>query len=150
MPSMALIVKIVRVVLEYGMLFWLLWFVLHLSRRMFTNVRREIKQQKPPVVTHHEAVLTVEKAGEKELIGRRFAFNDQISIGRGSDNDIVIPERYVSHHHTVIFRRGSQYVIEDLGSMNHTYLNEQILKGSAYLKQGDVIRVGFVTLKFER
>ena len=41
-------------------------------------------------------------------------------------------------------------MIEDLGSVNHTYVNGQVLQGKAYLKPGDMIRIGMVTLKFER
>jgi len=37
-----------------------------------------------------------------------------------------------------------------LGSVNHTYVNGQPLEGRAYLKPGDEIRVGMVTLRFER
>ena len=62
----------------------------------------------------------------------------------------MIPESFVSHHHAVLYPHGSQYVVEDLGSTNHTYLNDQVLEGKAYIKAGDVIRIGMVTLQFER
>ena len=75
---------------------------------------------------------------------------DVLMVGRGRDNHIVIPEGYVSHHHAQIYRHGNQYVIEDLGSINHTYVNGQILEGRAYLRPGDKIRIGLVTLRFER
>jgi len=42
------------------------------------------------------------------------------------------------------------YVIEDLNSVNHTYLNDQILTKKAYLQSGDIIKIGLVTFKFER
>ena len=51
---------------------------------------------------------------------------------------------------TVVFLRNNLYVIEDLGSRNHTYVNDRQLNGKAYLKAGDLIRIGFLTLKFER
>ena len=89
-------------------------------------------------------------ASEEELQGRRFAFQEEITIGRGAENDIRIPENFVSHRHATIFLHGAQYVIEDLGSVNHTYVNGQPLEGRAYLKPGDEIRVGMVTLRFER
>lgn len=137
-------------VLEYGMLLWILWFAVKLTRRMFGEVRRETLRQRPPETSLHEAVLTVMDAGEEALQGHRFAFREQISVGRGEDNDIVIPEGYVSHHHAVIYQHGSQYVIEDLGSVNHTYVNDQILEGRAYIKPGDIVRIGMVTMRFER
>ena len=90
------------------------------------------------------------EASEESLNGRRFAFSEQITLGRGEDNDIVIPEGFVSHHHAVIYPHGSQYVIEDLGSVNHTYVNDQKMEGRAYIKPGDIVRIGMVTLRFER
>jgi pSer/pThr/pTyr-binding forkhead associated (FHA) protein len=113
-------------------------------------VKQEMKKQKRPVVKASEAVLTVLEANEESLSGRRFAFRDEITIGRGAENDVIIPENFVSHRHATIFLHGAQYVIEDLGSVNHTYVNGQMLEGKAYLKPNDEIRIGMVTLKFER
>ena len=150
MPAMAMILKGVRVVLEYGMLLWLLWFATKLTRRMFMEIRKESRQQRRPETSQNEAVLSVLEAEEENLAGRRFAFQEQIAIGRGEDNDIVIPEGFVSHHHAVIYQHGNQYVVEDLGSMNHTYVNDQVLEGRAYIKPGDIVRIGMVALRFER
>ena len=150
MPTMAVILKGVRVLLEYGMLLWLLWFALKLSKRLFREVRKESIRQRRPETSQNEAVVSVVDANEENLVGRRFAFSEQISIGRGDDNDIMIPEGFVSHHHAVIYQHGSQYVIEDLGSVNHTYVNDQVLQGRAYIKSGDIVRIGMVALRFER
>lgn len=147
-----MLLKVLRVVLEYGMLIWLLMFVVRIARWIFRDVKQEFAQQKPPEVQNHEAVLAIlsSEAGEEELVKKRFAFSEQITLGRGEDNDVVIPESFVSHHHAVLFKRGSQYVIEDLGSRNHTYVNDQLLTGKAYIKPGDLIRIGLVTMRFER
>lgn len=150
MPTMAIVLKAVRVVLEYGMLLWLLWFAVRLMKRMFVDMRRESAGLKHPETRQNEAVLSVVDAEEANLSGRRFAFDEQITVGRGEDNDVMIPESFVSHHHAVIYRHGSQYVVEDLGSRNHTYVNDQILEGRAYIKPGDLVRIGMVTLRFER
>lgn len=150
MQGAAMAIKVVRVVLEYGMLLWLIYFTVSLSRRMFGEVKQEMKQQRKPAVKQNEALLTVVEASEEDLQGRRFAFQEEITIGRGAENDVRIPENFVSHRHATIFLHGAQYVIEDLGSVNHTYVNGQPLEGRAYLKPGDEIRVGMVTLRFER
>ena len=62
----------------------------------------------------------------------------------------MVPDAYVSHHHAQITARGNQYVLEDLGSRNHTYVNGAEIDGRTYLTPGDIIRIGFVSLKFER
>ncbi|WP_303841479.1 FHA domain-containing protein [Selenomonas ruminantium] len=150
MQGAAMAIKVARVALEYGMLLWLIYFTTSLSRRMFKEVKQELKHQHKPMVKQNEAILTVVEAGEEELKGRRFAFREEITIGRGEENDIIIPENFVSHRHATIFLHGAQYILEDLGSVNHTYINGQVLEGRSYLKPGDEIRIGMAVLKFER
>lgn len=150
MPATAMLIKIARVLLEYGMLFWLLWFSLKLSKNIFKEIRRENIRQRAPETSQNEAVLSVIAAEEESLQGRRYAFVQQITIGRGEENDIVIPENFVSHHHAVIYQHGNQYVIEDLGSVNHTYVNGNALSGKLYIKPGDEVQIGMVVLRFER
>lgn len=145
-----MLIKIARVLLEYGMLFWLLWFSLKLSKNIFKEIRRENIRQRAPETSQNEAVLSVIAAEEESLQGRRYAFVQQITIGRGEENDIVIPENFVSHHHAVIYQHGNQYVIEDLGSVNHTYVNGNALSGKVYIKPGDEVQIGMVVLRFER
>ena len=150
MPATAMLIKIARVLLEYGMLFWLLWFSLKLSKNIFKEIRRENIRQRAPETSQNEAVLSVIAAEEESLQGRRYAFVQQITIGRGEENDIVIPENFVSHHHAFIYQHENQYVIEDLGSVNHTYVNGNALSGKAYIKPGDEVQIGMVVLRFER
>lgn len=152
MPDTSMLLKGLRVLLEYGMLIWLLMFLGKIARQLFGDVREELSRQKMPEVKSHEAVLSLlsDQEGEEGTVVRRFAFGEQITLGRGRDNDVVIPESFVSHHHAVLFKRGSQYVIEDLGSRNHTYVNGQLLTGKAYVRAGDIIKIGLVTMRFER
>ena len=142
MPSTAFFFKALSVVFQYGMLLVLLKVLYRLVRVVQSDVRREVKELRTVQAEAHEAVLTVVDARESSgLAGRRFAFSEEITIGRGEDNDIAIPDAFVSHHH---------YVVEDLGSRNHTYVNDEELDGSTYLTPGDVIRIGFVAFEFER
>ena len=117
---------------------------------MFEDAKALRQEIKPREILPDEAVLSVVEAGDETLLGKRFAFTQGLTIGRSADNDIRIPDSFVSHRHAVVRLVNNQYVIEDMGSMNHTYLNDAILQGKAYLKPGDLIRIGFVTLRFER
>ena len=96
------------------------------------------------------AAMAIKVARVALEYGMLLWLRDEITIGRGAENDVIIPENFVSHRHATIFLHGAQYVIEDLGSVNHTYVNGQMLEGKAYLKPNDEIRIGMVTLKFER
>lgn len=48
---------------------------------------------------------------------------NRVTIGRGSDMDIVIPEDDVSRRHAVLWREGGQTFVQDLGSSNGTYVD---------------------------
>ncbi len=75
---------------------------------------------------------------------------DEINIGRDVSNDFIINDVEVSRHHARLSRQGMQYVIEDLGSTNGTFVNGQRLAGPHVLRAGDVILLGEnVTLVFE-
>lgn len=145
-----MLLKLLRVALEYGMLFCLLFFFVKVYKDIFKEAKQELRKLSKKAVKASEAMLTVVEANEAELSGRRFAFSDKIRIGRGEDNDIVIPEGFVSHYHATIFAHGNQYVLEDLGSVNSTLLNDRALAGKAYIKNGDLVRIGMVTMRFER
>ncbi len=149
MPVTAYIVKGISVLLEYGILLFLLVFVARLSRLMFLDVRKQRKQISAARKAG-QAALIVLQAGNTRLQGRRFSFHKEITIGRGPDNDIVIPENFVSHHHLVIYQHQNMYVIKDLGSRNRALVNGAPLNQTAYLRNGDQIQVGMVLMKFER
>ena len=79
---------------------------------------------------------------EGELLGHRWTLtNDELLIGRGTDADIVLPERQVSRYHLKIHYRDGRYALEDLDSKNGTFLNGQQVKGTVPLQDGDEIQI---------
>lgn len=150
MPGSDFLLRVLSVVFQYGILLLLFRFIAHLAQAMFRDAKDLHEEMKPREILPGEAVLHVVEAGDESLSGKRFAFTEGITIGRSAENDICIPDSFVSHRHAVVHLVNNQYVIEDMGSMNHTYLNDTVLQGKAYLKPGDLIRIGFVTLRFER
>ena len=150
MPGSDLLLRVLSAAFQYGVLLLLFRFIARLAKAMFEDAKALRQEIKPREILPDEAVLSVVEAGDETLLGKRFAFTQGLTIGRSADNDIRIPDSFVSHRHAVVRLVNNQYVIEDMGSMNHTYLNDAILQGKAYLKPGDLIRIGFVTLRFER
>lgn len=79
-----------------------------------------------------------------------------ITIGRtSSGNDICLACSYVSKHHarievteSVIDPQGHDVYLEDLGSTNQTYVNEEPIT-RVRLEDGDVVRIGRNTFKFD-
>ena len=74
--------------------------------------------------------------------------DNEVTIGRLSENTVVLPHPQVSAHHARLVREGGTYRIFDLHSTNHVYLNAQ-LTTDALLKMGDEIRIGPYRLIFE-
>jgi predicted component of type VI protein secretion system len=64
-----------------------------------------------------------------------------ISIGRGPDNDLPIDNLAVSSHHAKIYREGDNLIVEDLNSLNGTFVNNQRIQ-KTNLKHGDKVLVG--------
>ncbi len=71
---------------------------------------------------------------------------NEIMIGRGIENDIIIENLAVSKLHARIVKQDGRHSIEDLNSTNGTYLNEEkIIKED--LKNNDNITIGKHTLE---
>jgi hypothetical protein len=87
-----------------------------------------------------EPRLLVENAPGHEP-GIAYDLADGVTLGRG-DVEIRLEDPFASSRHARISREGAVLVIEDLGSTNGTYLNEEPLSGPAPLHDGDRIRIG--------
>jgi len=74
---------------------------------------------------------------------------DPVIVGRANEATLSLPHPSVSRNHCRIWSEGEQFLIEDLGSTNKTYLNGQAVM-RAELRDGDQIGVGNHALKFFR
>ncbi len=87
-----------------------------------------------------EPKLLVERAPGHES-GMAYEISGGATLGRG-DVEIQLDDPFASSRHARITRQGHVLVIEDLGSTNGTYLNEEPLTGPQPLHVGDRIRIG--------
>jgi len=80
---------------------------------------------------------------EGELEGQRWIIDqDQVTIGRGSDCDVVLSKRQVSRYHAQIERDDGGYLLRDLRSKNGTCVNGQEVRDKPHrLKDGDEIQI---------
>ncbi len=70
-----------------------------------------------------------------------------ISIGRGPDSNVFLPDRAVSRRHAVLrCAEDGAWLVEDLGSASKTYLNNQAVH-RAKIKHGDQLRITDFTLE---
>ncbi|MCS7273454.1 MAG: FHA domain-containing protein [Fimbriimonadales bacterium] len=83
------------------------------------------------------------------LAGQRFTVPPAgLTIGRETDNALVIPDPTVSRHHARIAIENGTLVVYDLNSTNGTYVNEQRISRQP-LKAGDLVRFGNVRFRVE-
>lgn len=73
----------------------------------------------------------------------------RIRIGRHHEQDVVLDDPEVSRQHALLRRDGEQYVVEDLGTANGTFVNEEPVR-SFVLRPDDVIRIGGCSFHFCR
>ncbi len=72
-----------------------------------------------------------------------------IVFGRGDTAEIRLNDPFASSRHARMYEQGHILVIEDLGSTNGTYLNEELLDGPRPLHPGDRVRIGDSEFAFE-
>lgn len=74
----------------------------------------------------------------------------ETTIGRDTNNTVVINDAEVSRKHARILLQGESHVLEDLGSTNGTFVDGQRLMGPHALRDGDLILLGEnVSLRYE-
>lgn len=73
---------------------------------------------------------------------------DITHIGRGVENEIVIISNRASREHAIIRRDGRKIFLEDLGSTNGTFLNDERIMASIQLRDEDKISIGEIVFTF--
>ena len=74
--------------------------------------------------------------------GRAFPLGPEVTVGRAAGCQITLDDTYASQIHARVFQRDGQYLVEDLGSTNGTYLNRHKVAGPMLVRQGDRLQIG--------
>jgi pSer/pThr/pTyr-binding forkhead associated (FHA) protein len=82
------------------------------------------------------------EVGAKYLLG-----TDTTRVGRHPESDIFLDDITVSRRHAEFMRRGSGFVVKDVGSLNGTYVNRERID-EAELASGDEVQIGKFKLVF--
>jgi hypothetical protein len=163
MPAVVgVVVEPISVALQFGFLAVLYLFLLWVSRSALRDlirppVRPSVATLAPDVppdatglhpasraggtIDHSEPRLIVERA-PGHTPGMEYDVGDGAVLGRGDQAEIRLEDPFASSRHARLVPQGGILVIEDLGSTNGTYLNEELLSGPQPLHQGDRVRIG--------
>src|SRR4029077_14440505 len=102
---------------------------------------RSATQQFQPA---QQALLSTFATNAPEFVGELVSLDKQtLTIGRRTDNDVVVPEATVSGQHASFSWQAGTWVIEDLGSTNGTYVDHTYeRKKQVNLMHGGVAQLG--------
>ena len=92
--------------------------------------------------------LVVERAPGHEP-GMIYDLDADLVLGRGDRAEIRLEDPFASARHARVYEQGNIVVIEDLGSTNGTYLNEELLETARPLHPCDRVRIGDSEFAFE-
>jgi pSer/pThr/pTyr-binding forkhead associated (FHA) protein len=110
--------------------------------------QRPPRQPKPTRARNIPRFLVVT---EGALTGVSIDLTDQqITLGRANDATLVLNDDYASSRHARIFPQDGQWIVEDLGSTNGTYLDRQKVTRPMPVSVGMPIRIGKTVLELRR
>jgi hypothetical protein len=156
----------VAVALKFGFLAVLYLFLLWMARSALKDLRRGVDPA-PAAFADDATGMHVASAGlgdsraqgDPKLrvesaaglrAGSAYDLSDGALLGRGDQADIRLEDTFASSAHARLEPHGDVMVLEDLGSTNGTYLNDEPLRGPQPLHPGDRIRIGDSQFTFER
>ena len=155
----------VAVALKFGFLAVLYVFLLWMARSALKDLRRGAGAA-PAAFADDATGMHVASAGlggdfggEPKLrvdtaaglrAGSAYSLSEGAVLGRSDEADIRLEDTFASSQHARLELHGDVMVLEDLGSTNGTYLNEEPLRGPQPLHPGDRIRIGDSSFTFER
>jgi len=149
----------VSVALKFGFLAVLYLFLLWISRNALKDLKRTSATVAAPLASPDatgiysasrqgqvpeadmDPRLVVERA-PGHVPGMEYEVGEGAIMGRGDQAEIRLEDPFASSQHARLIRQGAVIVIEDMGSTNGTYLNEELLSGPQPLHPGDRVRIG--------
>jgi pSer/pThr/pTyr-binding forkhead associated (FHA) protein len=133
------------------------------SSAMSRRQARKQQRQAPPRVTQPAKPPRQQRARNPRsspqqllvtagaLAGTSLGLTDQqITIGRANDATLVLNDDYASTRHARLFPQDGQWIVEDLGSTNGTYLDRQKVTQPTPVPVGVPIRIGKTVLELRR
>jgi hypothetical protein len=154
----------VAVALKFGFIAVLYLFLLWVARSALRDLRGTGREVAGPeyddATAMHRAGSVLDTPGGMPRLrvdtapglrsGAVYDLSNGALLGRGDDADIVLEDSFSSTRHARLIPQGDTIVLEDLGSTNGTYLNEEPLSGPQPLHDGDRIKIGSSEFLFER
>ncbi len=138
-----LILRLLLIVLLYLFLMQVV-IAITLDLRKSAATSGDMENRALPVLGH---LVVVDSGPSSIQPGTSFNLEPQTSIGRGPTNTILLSDNFISGEHTRLWNRNGTWYVQDAGSTNGTYVNNQPARDPMPAKPGDIIQVGFIRFK---
>jgi pSer/pThr/pTyr-binding forkhead associated (FHA) protein len=112
-----------------------------------------LRKPPPPTVADEDNGRTRVRAALPKFVmrgvsgptfGKTFGIVGAITLGRSAECDVSIPTDEISRHHAKLQVVPDGVMVEDLGSANGTFINNQRVHGGTLMKPGDELRLDTV------
>jgi hypothetical protein len=100
--------------------------------------------------TRSGATLALEFIEPIDRAGERVEIDVALVIGRSPECDLSISDTYLSSRHARVANDSGDLSIEDLGSTNGSYVNQELVAGRVHLERGDIVQVGGILFEVVR
>lgn len=141
-------------ILRYFLLAMLWLFFIYAARMVVVDVRRGRGEA---VVAGDDAIGSAPRAPMKLRIvqprarrGQTFDLVHEVTLGRSTACVVALEDDFASSVHARVFVRDGAAYVEDLGSTNGTYVNEERITSPTPLGRGDLLRIGGTVLEVRR
>ena len=101
-----------------------------------------------PTLPPGPSTLLVQGTGDAKPRTVRLAAT--MTVGRAPECELRLDDTYASSQHARLFAKNDAWFVEDLGSTNGTFVNDQKLAAPAMLQPGDKVRVGQTVMELRR
>lgn len=101
-----------------------------------------------PTLPPGPSTLTVQGSGDERPRTVRLAAS--MTVGRAPECELRLDDTYASQQHARLYAKNDAWFVEDLGSTNGTFVNDQKLAAPAMLQPGDKVRVGQTVMELRR
>lgn len=100
-----------------------------------------------PSVPPGPSAVVIHSEGSKP---RTVPVSGNMVMGRAEECELALDDTFVSQQHARLFAKNGSWYVEDLGSTNGTFVNDQRLAAPAMVQPGDRVRVGTTVLELRR
>ena len=124
---------------------WNTDFAVNYSKLLFENPKAAAQLARQFAI----GLIVVRDTNESTASKHFIPYQCKVSVGRKSENDIVLIDPTVSRDHGVFFYRGNKVMFQEFSPMNKTIHNGKKIKKICHLKSGDQLILGETLLEFE-